>query len=254
MTRTRSATAALAIGLLLAACGGGGNGEADKTASQILADAVAALKSAKSFHISAKSAATGTDALSLDLDLLTGGSARGKVTSGGATANVVVLGGKFYIQGRDFWNKFAGPQAATVIGDRWAILPSNADTSGFVSFVNTDTLATCLGISHGTITKGGTTTVAGQGAVILVDKGDKPGTAPGKLYVATSGPAYPLKLETTGTASAGTAPGGAECNGSSSGSNGGSGNGPGSFTLTNFGTVGAITPPPSPLDLSSLGG
>lgn len=258
MTGTRMAGSVLAIGLVLTACGsgggGGGNGEADKSANQILSDAVSALRSAKTFHLAAKSNSTGADALGIDIDLVSGGSARGTVTTGGASARIVASGGKFYIQGRDFWNKFGGPEAATVVGDRWAILPSNADTTGFLIFVNSDTLATCLAVSHGTLSKGGSATVDGQGAVVLVDEGDKPGTTPAKLYVATTGTAYPIRLESTGTTSAGATPGGDKCNtgGGSSGSS--SSNGGGIFTLSQFNATVTITPPPNPLDLSTLGG
>lgn len=255
MTRTRAAGVALAAIALLSACGsssgGGGGGEADKTAAQILADAVSALRSAKSVHITAKSTdTTSPNAVDLDLDLAAGGSASGTVGTQGVTASVVVTGGKFYVRGRDFWAKVAGAEAATVIGDRWAILPASADTSAFTSFVNVNTLADCLNLDHGTLSKGGTATFDGQAAVVLVDKGDQPGTAPGKLYVAASGATYPLSLQVTGAAKAGTSPAGDKCNGGASGSS----KDTGTVTFSDYGKVVTVTPPPDALDLQSLAG
>ena len=240
----------LAIGLVLTACGGGGgNGEADKSANQILADAVSALRSAKSFHMEATS--TGGSPFELTLDVVSGGAARGKLTSSGASADLVATGGKVYLRGQNFFAKSAGPQAAAVIGDRWVIVPSSADISGFQELLDTSRLAYCLQNDHGTISKGGTGSVGGQAAVILVDKGDKPGTSPGKLFVAAGGTPYPLELAVSGNATPGTPPGGSQCGASG---NSGTSGGTGTFFLSRFDESITVTPPPNPLDLSTLGG
>lgn len=254
MSRARTGAAVVAIGLtVLTACGGGGGGEADKQPDQILADAVAALRAVKSVHIEAQSTATsGSDAFTLSGDLVAGSGASGTANSQGVTAKFVVTGGKFYLRGRDFFAKFAGDQAAAVVGDRWVIIPSSVGLADLQIFTDTKNLADCLNLDHGTLSKGGTATVDGQETVVLVDKGDKPGTSPGKLYVATSGTAYPLRLQVTGTQSAGTPPGGGKCSSSSSSSSPGSQTG--SFTMSRFERAVTITPPPNPLDLSSLGG
>jgi hypothetical protein len=254
LTRTRIGGALAAVALLLAACGGGG--EAGKSPSQILDDAANALQSAKSVHIDATSTGGSSGTFHITVDLVSGGGARGSVTSEGVVAKFVVAGGKFYIQGRDFFAKFAGPQAATVIGDRWVLIPSNAGVSSFESFTDTKTLADCLRADHGTLSSGGTATVAGQGTVVLVDKGDRPGTAPGKLYVASSGTAYPLELQVTGATSSGTPPGGAQCAGTTGGSatGGSSSGGAGTLFFSQYDASVSVTPPANPLDLSSLAG
>ena len=251
MTTTRWGGAVLAIGLLLTACGSASsNGEADKTADQILADAVAALKSAKSVHLQGSGTTGGSGptsgSITVSADLASGGSARGEFSLAGAHLSLVSSGGKFYLKGRDFFSKVAGAQAATVIGDRWVILPANAATQGFEQFTDLSTLATCVGLQHGTLSKGGTASVAGQSAIILIDKGDKPGTQPGKFYVATTGTPYLLEVDMTGTAAPGTPPGSAQCGGASTGA--------GSFTISQFGASVSVTPPPNPLDLSTLSG
>lgn len=252
MTRTRMGGALAAAALLLAACGGGG--EADKSPDQILGDAANALQSARSVHIDADSTGGSNGTFHITVDIVSGGGARGSVNSSGVAAQFVVTGGKFYIQGRDFFAKFAGPQAATLIGDRWVLLPSNAGVSDFESFTDTTTLATCLRADHGSLSSGGTATVAGQGAVVIVDKGDKPGTAPGKLYVATSGTPYPLELQITGATQSGTPPGGSKCAGTSGSATGGSSSGGKATLLLAYGASVSVTPPPNPLDLSSLAG
>jgi hypothetical protein len=40
--------------------------------------------------------------------------------------------------------------------------------------------------------------VNGQRAVVIIDKGDRPGSAPGKLYVAATGDPLPLRMLSTG--------------------------------------------------------
>jgi hypothetical protein len=257
MTRARVACTLLAAGLLISACGSsggsGGGGEADKTADQILADAVAAMKTVKSVHVVARetssAASSGLGNLILDIDVASADSAAGSITGTGVAAKFVFSAGKFYLQGKDFFAKLAGPQAAAVIGDRWVIVPSSAGLSGFEQFVNPGTLADCLSVDHGTLSKDGTTTVDGTAAVVLTDKGDKAGTQPGKLYVATEGTAYPLKLEVTGKATPGTPPGGAKCGGGSSDTGS-----TGVVTFTQFNGTFTVTVPSNAVDLQSLMG
>ena len=44
----------------------------------------------------------------------------------------------------------------------------------------------------------GAGTVGGRSAVIVVSDGSVPGSAPGKVYVAATGPAWPLRAVVTG--------------------------------------------------------
>ena len=64
----------------------------------------------------------------------------------------------------------------------------------------------CLVKEAGTVTKAGARTVAGEQVVVLTDKGDKPGTSPGELYVPASGPALPTRVRQTGPEKAGGTP------------------------------------------------
>jgi hypothetical protein len=78
-------------------------------------------------------------------------------------------------------------------------------------------------LSHGTLSKGATTTVEGQQAVALTDK-----TQGGTLYVATTGKPYPVEIK----------------HGGSSG---------GKIVFDRFNQPVTLTPPANAIDLSKLG-
>jgi hypothetical protein len=253
MTTKRSLIGVTVLGILLAACGGGSSGEADKTPDQILSDAVAALKSTKTLHLVANENSSSTPdpnggssgPVKIVADIQTPNAVSGSITEAGATGHFVVTNGKFYLQGRDLIAKLGGQAAVDVVGDKWVLVPASASSSGVADLADMNKLATCLQQQHGTLSKGGSATVNGQDTVIVVDKGDKPGTQPGKLYVATSGTAYPLKFEQTGSVTPG---------GDTSGPCASTSNSTGSATFSDFNKSVTVTPPPNPLDLSSLGG
>jgi hypothetical protein len=239
--------------LLLAACGSGGNGEADKQPDQILQDAGAALKAAKSFHLVAvvdNSGSSGASpaalggTLTIAADVVAPNTVSGTMTQAGVTGHFAFVGGKVYLQGHDFLAKLGGDQAASIIGDRWVVAPASAAGSGVGQIADMQKFADCLVQNHGTLSKT-TGTVNGQAAVVLTDKGDKPATQPGRLYVAVSGTAYPLKLEITGATTAGT-PANSAC--ASSGSS------TGSLTFSDYGKSYSIAAPSNAVDFSSSGG
>ena len=84
----------------------------------------------------------------------------------------------------------------------------------------------------------------GQPAVVIVDKGDKPGTSPGKLFVAATGRPFPLRVLATGKAR----PGGKKtrCSDSSGKDSGAAGD---ELTFSRFNEELKLTAPPNPLDL-----
>jgi len=265
MARTRVAGGLLAAGLLVSACGsggsgsgGGGSGEAGKSPAQILSDAAAALRAARSLHLDVENFALpgGSGTARFGVDLARSGAASATLQTEGVTAHFLYVGGKFYAQGKGFWQKFAGAQAANLIGERWVVVPNNAGLADFEQFLNVSTLARCFQLDHGTLSKGGTATVNGQAAVVLVDSGDKPGTTPGKFYVAATGTAYPLQVRTSGATQPGTPPGGTACGGgSASGSpTPGTAASSGSTTivLSRFNQPVSIKAPSDALDLQSL--
>jgi hypothetical protein len=256
MTRARVACGLLAAGLLISACGsgGGGGGEAGKSADQVLADAVAAMKSLHSLHIDAHETASASSAsqfsnLGFSVDVAAADSAQGTVTANGVTAAFVFSGGKLYFKGRAFFAKLASAALAQVIGDRWVIVPSSSGIQDIEQLVNPGTLGDCLNLDHGTLSKGGTATVDGQATVVLIDRGEKPGTQPAKLYVAADGTAYLLRRDLTGKATPGNPPGGPRC-GSSNSDNPDTG----VMTFSQFNASFTVGVPKDAVDLQSLMG
>ena len=189
--------AALLAAIAVAACGSSSshsttstsNGIASKSPAQILNSAVAAAESARSVHVS------GTlhqqSPLGLDLDLVTGKGAAGTISQGAPRFKLIVVGGDFYFQGnRAFWLKAAHSQAAVqLLLGKWIREPSAGSQFASVSHLTSiKSLMQALVKAHGTLSKGSTTTIAGQPAIALNDSNG------GKLYVATRGKPYPLKL------------------------------------------------------------
>ena len=162
-------------------------------------------------------------------------------SANGKTAEIIALPQAAYVHANQaFWRAQVGAKGAILAG-RWIELPASASgqlTSTFGQFAPS-TLSRCLGEDLGTLSRGGTTTVNGKPAVVVRQAGDVPGSSPGTLAVATHGPAYPLRITSTGP----TRPGGKvdACN------DGKGGDSEGSLTLTDFGHAPAITAPKRPL-------
>jgi hypothetical protein len=253
----RVAGAALALvgaALALVACGSSGSssstakastaargeGVASKSPVQIVVAAQAALRSAEGF------VAAGTlrqDGEAVRLHIVDGGATKLQVqiSASGKSAEIIALAGAGYVRGNQaFWSAQAGAQAAG-LANRWIELPASASpklTAGFGEFAPS-TLARCLGEDLGTLSRDGTTTVEGKPAVVVHQAGNVPGSNPGTLAVATSGPAYPLRVTSTGP----TRPGGKidACN------TGKGSDTQGSLTLSDFDHAPAITAPKHPV-------
>jgi len=180
--------AALAVGLtlLLAGCGlgggtqgGGDNGVAAKSAQEILTEAGAALKAAQSVHLK------GTikqDDETIRVDLrLSRDAAQGSVVYGpDRSLELIRVGGKLYQSA----STIAGPQP-------WEIVPaSEQDSLG--AFLDLGRIADQMLKPEGTLSKGKTTTIAGQLAIAL--RGSE-----SVLYVATTGTPYPLRVADSGS-------------------------------------------------------
>lgn len=172
------------------------NGEASKSPTQILADAASALRSASGFELQGvehqggrtlrvRALARRPQSLDVTASVGTGAYEMLRVPAG------------LYVRGNaSFWTQHLGPRGAA-LADRW-IQTSSSNMSTDLSHFATATIARCLTEDHGTLSTGGTTSINGQPAIVLRDAGDLPGTQPGTLAVATTGPPYPLRLNATG--------------------------------------------------------
>jgi hypothetical protein len=208
----RATVAALIAVTVLAACGssssqgssGGGssadgNGVASKSPAQIVAAAQAALRSAHSF-VAAGTLSQGGQTLKLQIVNGGGSTLRMQINQSGKTEEIIATSGAGYVRAnRQFWSAQAGALASR-LANRWIQLPASASknlSSGLGQFAP-GTLARCLGENLGTLSPGGRATVGGQQAVVVRQAGNAPGSNPGTLAVATTGPAYPLRLTSTG--------------------------------------------------------
>jgi hypothetical protein len=251
-----SAAIALMLMLLLAACGSSsssntkaaqGNGVASKTPAQIVAAAQTALRSANGF------VATGTltqNGQATRLQIIEGGSSKIEVqlNGSGKRAEILVVAGIGYVRANlAFWSAQAGVPAAS-LANHWIELPATAgqQLTSSLGHLAPSTLSTCLGEDLGTLSPGGTTTVDGVSAIVVRQAGNVPGSGPGTLAVATHGPAYPLRVTSTGP----TRPGGKvdACN------TGKGDDSEGSLTLSDFNHPPAITVPKNPVKIGAASG
>jgi hypothetical protein len=168
------------------------NGVESKSAEQILEETAAALGRVKTFHIEGSQA--GTD-LQADVGLPQKLSLQ--VREKGGAASIIVLNGSLYLKANaEFW-KDQGERAGEFAG-RWFKMPASAkEFRDLTEGLSAKTLSRCLPKDHGTLTKQGRATVDGRPAVVIADKGDRPGSAPGKLFVATKGEPLPLRMTAT---------------------------------------------------------
>lgn len=187
----------VALGVALSGCGGkkaSSNGEASLSATRIAADAKAALKSAKTVHLVGSGTSGGTR-LSLDLQFVNGQGGSGHITESGLGFDIVHVGGKTYFKGdANFLKHYAGSEAAKLLAGKWFYVASSVPGFGSLgALTNLTQLTNAIFSTTGTLTKGAAATVDGQAAIAIRDKSDG-----GTLYVATTGPAYPIEIKPGG--------------------------------------------------------
>jgi len=203
VVRTGALTLLLASTLLVAGCGSSGaksNGEAQKTAQQVITDATNAAVAATGVHVSGSIVSSGTP-LTLDIRIVKGVGGSGDVSEQGLAFSLIRVGDKAYIKGSDaFYKKFAGAAVATLLHDKW--LEGSATTGSLASLTAlTDISKLFNGIlgSHGTLTNEGATTYKGQKVVALKDTSNG-----ATLYVAATGTPYPVAMVSPSAAKQGS--------------------------------------------------
>jgi pimeloyl-ACP methyl ester carboxylesterase len=208
------AAAVVALGLGIGGCGGGSHTATSRAGSAraqaLLAQAEAAIDRVHSFHLQGSTTYAGA-AVSVSGDIVLPGRATLVEHVGTGTIDLVAIGGKVYFRGdRAYYvNEGAKGAGLAAVVDRWvsttaAQLPS---VGGFVALTNPAIAGRCLLAEHlGTLSLGGDATLDGRRAIVLVDAGDRPGSAPARIYLAASGPPLPLEVVTTGAYRAGGKP------------------------------------------------
>lgn len=193
-----STLTALCVGLAISACGGSsssGNGVAAKSPSEILSAATTAINGVNTVHVSG-SLLSGGSPISLDLNLVSGKGATGSMSEGGLSFKLIDVGGFVYINGSPtFWQHFGGSAAAQLFNGKWLKAPAtNSNFASFAALTNLHQLLGAVLANHGSLAKGGSTTVNGQKVVALKDT-----SMGGTLYVATTGKPYPVEISKSGS-------------------------------------------------------
>jgi hypothetical protein len=182
------------VPIALCACGGSSpHGLAAKSPEAIVAAATRAIDRVHSVRVyGSVNYATPTDEIRFDLSLVNGRGASGSLSEHGLAFRLVTLGDVAYVNGTTaFWQQFGGTNVAAQLRGRWLRAPANhGDFASFSSLTNVHKLLTALLAGHGALTKGATSVVDGR-QVIAVHDASRQGT----LYVATTGPAYPVRIE-----------------------------------------------------------
>ena len=201
MTIIRRAPARLLAALLgaalLAGCGGGSGGSSNGIDKMSATDAIAKVKTAvadvKSVHVKGSVSQSGQ---SFTLDVSVGSdAATGSIGFGGGTMDVRLVDGVTYFRGDSKVFAAFGANAAvsSQAAGKWIKdTGSSGPAAGFATFLNRQQLFDQLLKPNGTVKKGGTTTVNGEKAVILIDEDSSSG---GKLFIAATGKALPLRIE-----------------------------------------------------------
>jgi hypothetical protein len=170
------------------------NGIAAKQPAEAVAAAKAAADGASSVHVSG-SAASGGSPITLDLDLVAGQGGRGRVSENGLSFEVIHVGSTVYIKGTPaFYQRVGGPAAARLLQGKWLKAPASVGSfSSLASLTDLRQLADRTLAIHGTPARAGTATVGGQKAVGITNT-----ATGGTLYIATTGPPYPVAVTDDG--------------------------------------------------------
>ncbi|GAC1339969.1 MAG: hypothetical protein NVSMB29_08160 [Candidatus Dormibacteria bacterium] len=193
------ALAVAVVGLAVIGCGSDDNGVASASPSDALSRSADALNTVSSYHLHFVSGRQ-ADAAVIDLDVSLPGKAKGKATFGGkASTDLVYLDHTLYFHGSTFLAQLLSPDALRRLGDRWLKSPKK-DTGGqgFAYLTDASAIGHCLTGTHGTLVHGGRTSVDGQPASVIADRGDHPGDAPERVSIASRGDAFPLLVEQLG--------------------------------------------------------
>lgn len=215
--------------------------EASKSASQIVADAAAAVRTVHAYRAQGIMIEAGK-AVSLSFTIASPMNFEVTFISGLNDIDVIEAAGTTYLRANAAY--FASQNGPAQYANHWLKVPGSQATTlaNLANILRPATIARCLGEDTSTLTVAGSASVDGQPAVIVKDAGGIPGSAPGELFVATSGTPYPLREVATGARK----PGGKVdvCN------DGKGDDGKGDITLSEFNTAPAI---PAPAGAETIG-
>ena len=192
---------ALAAGLV--ACGDDeANNVGSKTPAQAVQAASDALGEVRSFRMDGYLVDRAEGRFEFDVDVVMPGRVRLAFAERGMRAEVIAIRDEGWMKAsRGFWRENTNDQVADLLAGKWVRMPpaSIRDFQYFLNIADPRLVGRCLvGTRLGTLVRGGSATVGGRDAVVVRDRGDKPGTAPGDIYIAATGRPLPLHMKQTG--------------------------------------------------------
>jgi hypothetical protein len=211
MSRLRSSvvTASISLCAVVAAVPAvADGGEASKSPAAIMSDLQRDLGKVKSFHFVGRQTEKGA-VTQLSGDVFASGSASIALTEGRASLRMILLPKATYMNANVvYWRRSGGKSGnvlAAKLAGRWVKVPASAGDSvkPLLNELSPKYLASCVTAGLGTLSNNGVKTYKGRKVIVLEDKGDRPGTTPGLLYVAADGPVLPLREIQTGPRKAG---------------------------------------------------
>jgi hypothetical protein len=186
----------LLLAAALAACGSStsSNNISTRTAAEILAATKLAAEGASAVHVSG-SIDNGGRPVGLDVNILAGRGARGRLSENGLSFELIQAGGSVYIKGSPaFYRHVGGAAAAQLLQGRWLKAPaSSPEFASLSSLTDLRRLVDTALSTQGGVAKSGTATVNGQRALALANP-----SRGGKLFVATTGRPFPIEITKTG--------------------------------------------------------
>jgi hypothetical protein len=168
------------------------NGVSSMTPAQILAKVKQDVAGAKSVHVYG-AGTSGGQKLSIDFKLVKGKGGGGPFAASGLSFDVIRIGNLAYFRGdKKFWSNFTkSPDLAGLFAGKWIkVSATSGDFASLTDLTDIKKLTDALLSSHGTLKVGKTTKINGHPAIAIVDTSNG-----GTLYVATTGPAYPLAVK-----------------------------------------------------------
>jgi hypothetical protein len=206
--------------------GGGGGvnlgpGEDTKSPDQIIADAKKDIQGYKTVHVT-YSLAGKSGTITVELDMAENGDAVGSGTFGGANFDVVFVGGKSYIKGKQFFlNLYTGsagsaaqqlrPKIEQRIDDHW-VSDLHVVSTEALGRLKLDVFADCLD-QHGTLAKGSTSDINGKKVIEVINKGDTAGQVEESIFVAVDSPHVVVRDKFSGKSTPGKAADAGKCKG-----------------------------------------
>jgi hypothetical protein len=189
------AVASVLAGLLLVGCGPTGpaakpsptgpktNGIEKLSVSKIIDKAVQAAGEADMLHAAGKGEENGSE-VELDVRIKPGKGGVGYVIQDGLRMDIIILEDAIYLKAdKEYWTKYAGAQAAAVIGDKWAKASAKQkDFADLVAMFDAEkSVKQYLTYTGGLPRKGKPEKLEGQLVLPLVDRNGA------KAYIALTG-------------------------------------------------------------------